>query len=243
MIRADYGIDAPGVVRAMAAAGVVVTIAGFAAPWLPVPTAVAETVHGLRPAGVALLLAAAAMILSSKVGKLHLCRRLIALHDWRGDERVLDVGCGRGLSLIAAAKQLDKGGHATGVDLWSGKDLSDNAPDRTRANAAIEGVADRVTVDTGDACTLPYPPASFDIVTSMTAIHNIPKSADRARAFAEMARVLKPGGRLLLFDIAHPFAYAAQLRAAGFAEVRRAGIALLWVQPGVIWSARKPADG
>jgi arsenite methyltransferase len=240
MAKADYGIDAPGVVRVQALAGLAVVVVAFGAPLLPIAHDVADGLHSLRFLGVASILVAATMILSSKVGKIRLCRRMIALHPWRGDERVLDVGCGRGLSLIAAAHRLDTGGHATGIDLWAGKDLSGNTPYRTRANAAIEGVADRVTIDTGDACALPYPDASFDIVTSMTAIHNIPKAADRAQAFAEMARVLKPGGRLLLFDIMHPFAYAAQLREAGFGEVRRAGIAWLWVQPGIIWSARKP---
>jgi SAM-dependent methyltransferase len=240
MTKADYGIDAPGVVRAQALAGAAVLIVCFGAPLLPISRDVTDMLYGLRFTGVALLLVAAMMLLSSKVGKIRLCRRLIALHDWRGDEQVLDVGCGRGLSLIAAAKRLDRGGHATGIDLWAGKDLSNNAPDRTLANAAIEGVAARISVDTGDACALPYADASFDIVTSMTAIHNIPSAAARAKAFAEMARVLRPGGRLLLFDIMHPFAYAEQLRAAGLAEVRRAGIAWLWMQPGVIWSARKP---
>ena len=71
------------------------------------------------------------MVWSSKVGKLSARDRLIEALSLRGDESVLDVGCGRGLLLIAAAKLLTTG-KAVGVDLWSAKDQSDNLPESTR---------------------------------------------------------------------------------------------------------------
>lgn len=127
-----------------------------------------------------------------------------------GDERLLDVGCGSGAVLIAAAKRLPRG-RAEGVDLWRSRDQSGNDPERTRANAHADGVADRIRLHTADMTELPFPDASFDVVTSALAVHNISNPVDRRRAVAEMARVLKPGGRLALVDILHVSDYADEL--------------------------------
>src|SRR5215208_5553655 len=67
--------------------------------------------------GVILLPLAGAQILFSKVGKYRECERLLDSIPWRGDEIVLDVGCGRGLLLVGAAKRL-RTGRAVGVDIW-----------------------------------------------------------------------------------------------------------------------------
>src|SRR5262249_16743804 len=138
----------------------------------------------------------------------------------QGDERVLDMGCGRGAVLTAVAKRLTTG-RITGVDLWSTRDQSGNARDVTVRNASLEGVDDRVEVETGDMRALPFPDGSFDIVVSRLAIHNIPASGDRAQAVAEAWRVLKPGGRLAIADIRATGRYAATLEALGADGVAR----------------------
>ena len=107
------------------------------------------------------------------MSKKRVCDRLVAALALSGNESVLDAGCGRGLALISCAKKLTTG-KAIGIDLWDAKDLSNNNPDATRANAAMEGVSDRVEVETGDITGLPFSDASFDVVISMTVIHNIP---------------------------------------------------------------------
>jgi ubiquinone/menaquinone biosynthesis C-methylase UbiE len=88
-------------------------------------------------------------------------------------------------------------------------------------NAKREGVAERVKLETGNMMQMPFADASFDVAVSMAAIHNIYDSAGRAKAIAEIARVLKPGGYVLIDDIRHIGEYEAALRANGFAEVRR----------------------
>src|SRR5205823_1073831 len=113
---------------------------------------------------------------------------------WRGDERVLDVGCGHGLMLLGAAKRLTSG-RATGIDIWSREDQKANSAEATLENARREGVADRVELLTADAREIPFPDGSFDVVISSFAIHNIYDRAQRGRAIREIARVLKPGGR------------------------------------------------
>ena len=141
----------------------------------------------------------------------------------RGDERVLDMGCGRGAILIAVAKRLTSG-NVTGIDLWSTKDQSGNASDVTRRNASIEGVLERVAIETGDMRSLPFADGSFDLVVSSLAIHNIRGRRDRAKAVAEAWRVLKPGGRLLIADIRSTALYAKTLETLGaVTTIRRLG--------------------
>lgn len=71
------------------------------------------------------LLGAGGMLFYSKVGKLALRERLLDKIPWRGDERVLDVGCGRGLLAVGAAHRVSSG-TVTGVDVWNRQAVSDN---------------------------------------------------------------------------------------------------------------------
>ena len=150
-------------------------------------------------------------------------RILDSLHQ-RGNEEVLDMGRGRGAVLTAVARRLTTG-RVTGIDIWSKKDQSGNARDVTVRNASLEGVSDRVQIDTGDMCALPYPDATFDLVVSSLAIHNIPSEADRRKAVTERFRVLKPGGRIVIADIRTTALYEEALRELGASNVdcRRLG--------------------
>jgi len=67
----------------------------------------------------------------------------------RGDERVLDVGCGRGAMLMMTAKALSRG-RVVGLDIWSRADQSSNSRASAEANLAAEGVADRCELTHAD---------------------------------------------------------------------------------------------
>jgi SAM-dependent methyltransferase len=242
--RENYGIDAPTVVRNFVIIGIVLTLVSAG-------TGLLVGLGTLAPGDLTRLLignggitAAMCFIMSfwmfasSKWLKARVAGRLLDMHEWRGDEAVLDIGCGRGLVAIAAARRVPAG-KVTGVDIWQEQDLGGNTPEAIRANAVAAGVAGRLQVDTGDARTLPYAEASFDVVASMTALHNIPGKAGRIAAIAEAWRVTKPGGDILIFDIRHARTYAAQLRVLG-AEVRLKGPILLWGPIGWRFSAHKP---
>lgn len=230
--REDYGIDAPGAVRGLGLGGTLFVAIGAAAALSQGRVRISPDLLDTAQRngfwiGAWLLLASLWMLASSRWLKARVMRRLLAMRAWRGDEAVLDVGCGRGLVAIGAARRLDRGGSVRGVDIWQARDLSENSPARATANARAAGVAQRVTFDTGDARKLPYADASFDVVASMTAIHNISGAAGRDTAIAEMVRVVRPGGQILLFDIRYARRYARLLRDSG-ASVRTSGPILLW---------------
>ena len=233
--REQYGIDAPTVVRALGIGGIALIAADIVAARIAAAAPLAPMLLG---AGLGMMAGAAWMLASSLWLKKIVMRRLLGERSWRGDEIVLDVGSGRGLVAIAAARRAPAGKvHA--LDIWQERDLSGNSPAMLLANGRAAGVAGRLAVDTGDARQMPYPDAMFDVVASMTALHNIPDAAGRAAAVAEIWRVVKPGGQVLIFDIRHARAYAAQLRALGAAEVRLRGPILLWGPIGWRFSATK----
>jgi ubiquinone/menaquinone biosynthesis C-methylase UbiE len=119
---------------------------------------------------------------------------------------------------------LRPGGRSIGVDLWQAADLGDNRPSATIENAALEGVRDRAAVLTADMRALPLPAASVDLAVSSLAIHNVPDQAGRDRAIAEIARILKPGGSVVIQDMRHVDRYAAELRAHGVSDVTISGL-------------------
>ncbi len=184
-----YGVDAPAFPAVLGAAGAACCLA--AARRRPGRIAMAA-------AGTVMLANAGVYLHTTLRGKLRIWERELDRAGLRGDERLLDLGCGRGAVLIAAARRLPAG-RAVGADRWT-RDQSGNRPEVTLANAAAAGVASRVEVHTADMTALPFPDGSFDVVTSALAIHNIRSPAGRYRAVDEAMRVLRPGGQLLIAD-------------------------------------------
>jgi arsenite methyltransferase len=235
----DYGLDAPGVVRGFLAGGSAAMIVGVGlllwgvplSHWLLMGIGIYFLLLGVFFVGTSAL-----MFRSSHVGKLRLRDRLLDGLHLAGNEQVLDVGCGHGLLLIGAARRLPQG-RAVGIDLWSQKDQANNSKAATLANAAAEGVAERVEVQDGDMRSLPFTSASFDVVVSSLAIHNIPRRDGRRTAINEIVRVLKPGGRVALVDFIKTGEYVEDLQTAGMQQVQR-------TKPGMgIWPPVRIVSG
>ena len=108
-------------------------------------------------------------------------------------ETVLDIGSGGGMDLLLAARRVAPDGRAIGVD------PTPAMRDVARAAAAEAGLAGVVELVAGTAQALPLPDASVDVVQSNGVLNLTP---DKAAAFREIARVLRPGGRLHLADVA-----------------------------------------
>jgi len=160
------------------------------------------------------------------------CGNPLAFSQVREGDTVLDLGSGAGLDLLIASRAVGPSGRVIGVD------MTDAMIDRARQNIAREGAAN-VEVRRGIIEELPVESSSVDWVISNCVINLSP---DKPRVFAEIARVLKPGGQMLVSDIVaddlptwaresdavrascvggalSQDEYAAGLRAAGLADI------------------------
>lgn len=216
--RGDYGIDAPYILYGLAAAAVATAAAAIIAY-----AAFKPVFPSLVVTAVIFALMACSYLWTTRHGKFTVWSKLLDSLALRGNECLLDVGCGRGAILMMAAQRLPSG-KAVGVDLWSTKDQSGNDERVTLRNAQLEGVQERIELHTADMQKLPFPDGSFDVITSSLAIHNIPGASGREQALAEILRVLKPGGIALIADIGHTLAYKRYLAMQPDTTVERRGL-------------------
>jgi arsenite methyltransferase len=223
--KPDYGIDAPGVIRNLLVIGAALIVSGIVFPTIRLGNVTILWSRSAIWPGTSCLLGGVLMLLYAMWGKFLHRDRMLNMVRWRGDERVLDVGTGRGLLLIGAAHRLTTG-RGTGIDVWSTKDLSGNSLERTQTNVGIEGVKEKVDLKSDDARKLSFPDAHFDIVLSNLCIHNIPDAEGRAQACREIARVLKPGGTALISDFINTGTYQKTFATCGL-KVSRTGFNLL----------------
>ena len=207
--KPDYGIDAPGVIRNFFIAGAFFLIFALVFPKVTIGHVVFELMPGFFwPAGWFFLIGGL-MLIYALAGKFRHRERMLAKVAWGGSEQVLDVGTGRGLLLIGAAKRLTSG-HATGIDIWNAEDLSGNGPEGLKTNIVLEGVEERTTILSEDAQKMSFPDGTFDVVLSNLCLHNIYNQPGRAKACSEIARVLKPGGVAVISDYKHVKEYAGE---------------------------------
>jgi arsenite methyltransferase len=214
--RGEYGFDGnmtgllgtTAVTVALLVAAVALALAGFGGG-----AAVAVLVAAL------LLTTLGIYVHTTRRGKFLVWAEILDSLGLRGDERVLDVGCGRGAVLTMIAERLPRG-RGVGIDLWTA-DQSGNSAEAAESNLVAEGVRERCELATGDMRSMPFPDASFDLIVSSLAIHNIGNPEGRSRAIDEIARALAPDGRVAIADLAWTQVYARRLEALGFIDVRR----------------------
>jgi len=241
--KPDYGIDAPAVMRNFFLFGILCLLIGIFAPS---PLHVGPVSLGSQsffwPAGF-LIAEGFLFLLYVKVGKFRHRDFMLGLHTWRGDENVLDVGCGRGLLLAGAAKRiaaLSGVGRATGIDVWSNVDMGGNSAAATQHNLDLEGVSTLCTLKSQPAQEMSFPDAAFDVILSNLCIHNIYDAPTRGKALQQIVRVLKPGGIALISDYKRTGEYADEFRKAGLIVEKKRGSLITTFPPLTVIIARKP---
>jgi arsenite methyltransferase len=203
--KVNYGIDAPGVIRnnlviGAISIGVAILLAEGKLSFLPIPPVCFITFGGY------LMVTGLLMLRYSLYGKYKHRDRMLNMIKWTGDEHVLDVGTGKGLLMIGAAKQLTTG-RSTGIDIWNKEDLTGNTEAYALNNALLEGVADKVQIENENATHMDFPDNAFDVILSNLCLHNIYNKEGRNQACEEIFRVLKPGGTAIISDFRHTKKY------------------------------------
>jgi SAM-dependent methyltransferase len=243
--RGNYGVDAPVVPVSQATLGVVMLELGI------------RRITDRDDNGGWWLVGAGAILLCIAMLYVHAARRgrflvwsdvLGGLH-LAGDEKVLDLGCGRGAVTTLAAARVPRGS-VLGVDAFRVRGRLTGSRGGTedsiaRRNASLEGVADRVTFAQADLRRLNLDGNSFDLVVSGLGISTVPDAQGRAAALEEAVRVTRPDGRLVLADVRYTRDYVQQLTELGCVQVEHRPLGWrLWY--GGPWSsttlvsARKP---
>lgn len=208
MKKGNYGIDAPVCVICFLCVGVALGI-GIIFIKSTLPQIVASILSFIS------IFSGLGMIFSSKVGKYILRDKIINKLALTGDEKVLDVGCGKGLMINGVAQRL-KSGKAYGIDIWSSKDQSRNSKEELLKNAVIEGTENKLEIVNGDMRDMPFEDNYFDVVISSLAIHNIENKDGRKKALNEIARITKVNGKIAILDLANIQEYAHILKENGF---------------------------
>lgn len=113
-------------------------------------------------------------------------------------ERVLDVGCGTGRSLVGFATYVQKGCTVVGLDVFDDRVILGNAPLLARRNAREAGI--EVSPVRGDAARLPVATDTQDVVTACRVLHDLP-TEDVGPALGEARRVCAPGGTLGVLEL------------------------------------------
>ncbi|HET6463285.1 MAG TPA: ubiquinone/menaquinone biosynthesis methyltransferase, partial [Candidatus Krumholzibacteria bacterium] len=124
----------------------------------------------------------------------HWRRKMVEVCDVKPGDHVLDVATGTGDVALEF-------GNRTSAARIMGLDPSSGMLDVARAKVAVDDRAALVCLIEGDALALPFPDRSFDVVTIAFGLRNLP---DYARGVSEMARVLRPGGRLVVLEFLPP---------------------------------------
>jgi SAM-dependent methyltransferase len=120
------------------------------------------------------------------------------LAGWDGAGRVLDIGCGNGPLAIQIAKRYPQA-EAVGIDFWgTAWEYSKGVCER---NAAIEGVAERLSFERASAASLPFEDGEFDVVVSNMVFHEVRDVPDKRDLIVEALRVVKEGGWFVFQDL------------------------------------------
>ncbi|MGY3212724.1 class I SAM-dependent methyltransferase [Mucilaginibacter sp. HD30] len=199
--KPNYGIDAPGVIRNLFIAGIAAAALAVFIPIIKIGSVTIITSSFIWTA-LCFTLGGILMLAYSLWGKYKHSERMLNLVVWMGDENVLDVGTGKGLLMIGAAKRLTTG-KSTGIDIWNAEDLSGNNALAALNNANIEGVADKVEVLNENVMQMGFADDSFNVILSNMCLHNIYDKDGRLTACREIKRVLKNGGCAIIADFRH----------------------------------------
>jgi len=240
--KTGYGIDDPRTIAELLIAGILAVVVGiitsaYTASGSP-KTADAALIGG-SGVGFLILAVMAALYWSSKLGKPRELIRMVNGIPWGGEEVVLDLGSGRGMATVMAAKKLGPG-YSVAVDTWPKSRVSGNDPKSVLANASEENVGSKVEAVKAASFQLPFADRSFDVIVSGVAVHHLVPRRQRSVLFAEMTRVLKDGGRVGILDAGNGYEYSSLMQEMGLRDIEMHRLRFSSFPPFHVVIGRKP---
>ena len=214
MNKINYGFDAPAIMRNLIISGLIVPLIGLSIPCFTNNVISKYISFLIIFIGIILLILGSSMYIYGIHGKFKMRDFMLSKITWKGNENVLDIGTGRGIYMVGAAKHLTTG-KSIGIDIWRAEDLSGNNIENAYRNAELENVRDKVEIKNEDARALNFQDNTFDVILSMYCIHNIDDKTEQEKACFEIARVLKPNGTALIGDYIPTHDYAKYFEKAG----------------------------
>lgn len=202
MKKINYGIDAPNVIRNFFIIGILFLVLAIFLPEITIAKIKFQTAQIAFSIALVCIIEACLMLLYSKVGKFKHRDRMLKLYEWKGDERVLDVGTGLGLLMIGAAKKLTSG-KSVGIDIWNNSDLSNNTFNQAKQNVSLENVDSKTEILSENILHTSFADNYFDVVVSNLCLHNIYDKGGRETACKEIFRILKKDGVAIISDFRH----------------------------------------
>jgi arsenite methyltransferase len=208
--KPNYGIDAPkmGIIIIVIVGAIASIGLFFRASNNELLKSVSGIMFLILPTGIVVLIL---IMLYITVEKFRHRDKLLNMLPWKGNEQVLDIGTGKGLLMIGAAKRLTSG-KSFGIDIWNKSDLSKNSYEAAMQNAKLEGVKHKIEIKNADAQNIPFAANSFDYVLSNLCLHNIKTKEGRVKACQEIERTLKPGGIALISDFMYTKDYQKEFQ-------------------------------
>ncbi|HTZ41670.1 MAG TPA: class I SAM-dependent methyltransferase [Candidatus Omnitrophota bacterium] len=212
MEKINFGIDAPTAVKKLFIMSVIALVLFFASLFL-FPKILIESL--LFIVFIIFLIASILLILSSKIFKIKNRNKLIFLLNLKGNEKILDIGCGNGLYTIGLANKITTG-KVYGIDIWDKKDLSNNSLKAIQENIKSSHLENKIILKSEDMRNMTLKNEFFDVIVASFSIHNIKNNQERKKAFDEINRVVKKSGKVAIIDFKNIKKYKKYFTEHGF---------------------------
>ncbi|WP_076635497.1 class I SAM-dependent methyltransferase [Lactiplantibacillus plantarum] len=138
---------------------------------------------------------------TSIIGKYKIMEIIVDNTQLKSNSKILDAGCGHGAFMLQFNKKTASISEIVGIDIWSNKDQGNNSIEATQKIMDSSSLAGKVKLKTANILDMPFSNNEFDLIISSLVLHNIKPFEKRKEALAELAKVQKQKGELVIMDI------------------------------------------